>query len=313
MSAGSSGAVVAVKAISGGWIKTALAWRVEPPLADGDVVVVQTDAGPVLAEVVARPSAWTARRPATEQSPRILRRATDQDQALRQRHEQREREAFRVCVMKIRERGLAMKLTRVEQMFDGSRLVFFFTSDDRVDFRELVRELASDYKTRIELRQIGVRDEARRVDGYGICGRRQCCNTFIGDFAPISTSHAREQDLSLNPTKISGNCGRLLCCLRYEVEQYAVNRKRFPRVGSTVETVHGPGTIERIDYFREEAVLTNAEGVSFRAKQEEIVRVQAAPGREPHARRVIAEGIPTNGEISDEEALKRLDEPEGLN
>jgi len=226
MSAGSSGAVVAVKTISGGWIKTALAWRVEPPLADGDVVVVQTDAGPVLAEVVARPSAWTARRPATEQSPRVLRRATDLDQALRQRHEQREREAFRVCVMKIRERGLAMKLTRVEQMFDGSRLVFFFTSDDRVDFRELVRELASDYKTRIEMRQIGVRDEAKLLTGYGTCGRPLCCSTWLKSFDPISIKMAKQQDLALNPSRLSGLCGRLKCCLRYELNHAAAGATR---------------------------------------------------------------------------------------
>jgi cell fate regulator YaaT (PSP1 superfamily) len=236
MSAGSSGAVVAVKTIPNGWIKTALACQMEPPLADGDVVVVQTDAGPVLAGVVARPSAWTDRRPATGQSPRILRRATDQDQALRQRHEQREREAFRVCVMKIRERGLAMKLTRVEQVFDGSRLVFFFTSDDRVDFRALVRELASDYKTRIELRQIGVRDEAKLLTGYGTCGRPLCCSTWLKSFDPISIKMAKQQDLALNPSRLSGLCGRLKCCLRYELNHTAAVATRdeaFP--GSTGE------------------------------------------------------------------------------
>jgi len=133
---------------------------------------VQTDSGPALASVLARPAVVMTRQPAHDQGPRVLRRATGQDQALRARHEQREREAFRLCVMKIRERGLAMKLARVEQLFDGSRLVFFFTSEERVDFRELVRELASEFKTRIELRQIGVRDEARLLSGYGTCGRR---------------------------------------------------------------------------------------------------------------------------------------------
>jgi cell fate regulator YaaT (PSP1 superfamily) len=226
MSAGWSGAVVAVKTIPGGWVKTALACQAEPPLADGDVVVVQTDAGPVLAAVVARPSALTGRTPATGQSPRVLRRATSQDQALRQRYEQREREAFRVCVMKIRERGLAMKLTRVEQMFDGSRLVFLFTSDDRVDFRELVRELASEYKTRIELRQIGVRDEAKLLTGYGTCGRPLCCSTWLKSFEPISIKMAKQQDLALNPSRLSGLCGRLKCCLRYELNHVAVAATR---------------------------------------------------------------------------------------
>jgi cell fate regulator YaaT (PSP1 superfamily) len=226
MSAGLSGAVVAVKTIPGGWIKTALACQVEPPLADGDVVVVQTDAGPVLAAVVARPSALTGRQPTTGQSPRVLRRATFQDQALRQRYEQREREAFRVCVMKIRERGLAMKLTRVEQMFDGSRLVFLFTSDDRVDFRELVRELASEYKTRIELRQIGVRDEAKLLTGYGTCGRPLCCSTWLKSFEPISIKMAKQQDLALNPSRLSGLCGRLKCCLRFELNHVAASATR---------------------------------------------------------------------------------------
>jgi cell fate regulator YaaT (PSP1 superfamily) len=242
MSAGSSGAVVAVKTIPSGWIKTALACQVEPPLADGDVVVVQTDAGPVLAGVVARPSAWTDRRPATGQSPRILRRATEQDHALRQRHEQREREAFRVCVMKIRERGLAMKLTRVEQMFDGSRLVFLFTSDDRVDFRALVRELASDYKTRIELRQIGVRDEAKLLTGYGTCGRPLCCSTWLKSFDPISIKMAKQQDLALNPSRLSGLCGRLKCCLRYELNHTAAVATRDEALpGSTGEGAQAAG------------------------------------------------------------------------
>jgi cell fate regulator YaaT (PSP1 superfamily) len=221
MSAGSSGAVVAVRTIPNGWIKTAFACDVQPPLADGDIVVVQTDAGVVLAGVVARPSVLTERQPVTPHSLRILRRATPQDHSIRQRHEQREREAFRICVMKIRERGLAMKLTRVEQTFDGSRLVFSFTSDDRVDFRELVRELASEYKTRIELRQIGVRDEAKILTGYGTCGRPLCCSSWLKSFDPISIKMAKQQDLALNPSRLSGLCGRLKCCLRFELNHVA--------------------------------------------------------------------------------------------
>ena len=180
----------------------------------------------MLASVVARPSAIACKCGCPEQAPRILRRATHQDQSLRQRHEQREREAFRLCVMKIRERGLAMKLTRVEQLFDGSRLVFFFTSDERVDFRELVRELASEYKTRIELRQIGVRDEARLLAGYGTCGRPLCCSTWLKAFEPVSIKMAKQQDLALNPSRLSGLCGRLKCCLRYELNHAAAATSR---------------------------------------------------------------------------------------
>jgi cell fate regulator YaaT (PSP1 superfamily) len=228
----------------------------------------------------------------------ILRPATKDDLQLYEQNRINEMLFKREVIGLIRRHGLIMKIVDCEIQHDGHKITFFFTADQRVDFRSLVRDLASRYRTRIELRQIGVRDEARRVDGYGICGQRQCCNTFIGEFAPISTSHAREQDLSLNPTKISGNCGRLLCCLRYEADQYASTRRRFPRVGSTIETI--------------QAVLSNAEGVSFRAKPEEIVRVQAAPGREA-AKRTVVEKTVDKGDHVDEEELKRLDEPENLN
>jgi cell fate regulator YaaT (PSP1 superfamily) len=217
MSAGDSGAVVAVKTIPGGSVRAAFVADIQPPLADGDAVLLQTDSGPVLGRVVSSPPAQLARHAMTDQSPRVVRRATAQDRYLRQRHEQREREAFRVGVMKIRERGLAMKLTRVEQLFDASRLVFYFTAEDRVDFRELVRELASEFKTRIELRQIGVRDEARLITGYGTCGRPLCCSTWLKSFEPVSIKMAKQQDLALNPSRLSGLCGRLKCCLRYEL------------------------------------------------------------------------------------------------
>jgi cell fate regulator YaaT (PSP1 superfamily) len=226
MSAGTPGAFVAVKVIPGGWIRAALACAAEPPLADGDLVVVQTDSGVALASVLARPTVLMERYPPNDQAPRILRRASNQDQALRVRHDQREREAFRLCVMKIRERGLAMKLARVEQLFDASRLVFFFTSEERVDFRELVRELASEFKTRIELRQIGVRDEARLLSGYGTCGRPLCCSTWLKSFEPVSIKMAKQQDLALNPSRLSGLCGRLKCCLRYELNHGAAAAPR---------------------------------------------------------------------------------------
>ncbi len=242
MSAGVPGAFVAVKAIPGGWIRTVLACAAEPPLADGDLVVVQTDSGPALASVVARPSVILNHHPLSEQGPRLLRRASGQDQALRARHELREREAFRLCVMKIRERGLAMKLARVEQLFDGSRLVFFFTSEERVDFRELVRELASEFKTRIELRQIGVRDEARLLSGYGTCGRPLCCSSWLKSFEPVSIKMAKQQDLALNPSRLSGLCGRLKCCLRYELNHGAAQARRDePYPGSSGDGPAGTG------------------------------------------------------------------------
>jgi len=217
MSVAVPGARVTVKTIPAGAVRIAVADGVEPPLSEGESVVLQADGAPIIGRVVSMPTELRDRRPVTEHTPRVARRATAQDQYLRQRHEQREREAFRIGVMKIRERGLAMKLTRVEQLFDGSRLVFFFTAEDRVDFRELVRELASEFKTRIELRQIGVRDEARLLTGYGTCGRPLCCSTWLKSFDPISIKMAKQQDLALNPSRLSGLCGRLKCCLRFEL------------------------------------------------------------------------------------------------
>lgn len=184
----------------------------------GDRVIVQTDSGPALGTVVRSPSEVDRRRrPAPDSPHRVVRIATREDVAARMKHQNREREAFRVAMLKIRERGLSMKLTRVEQAFDGSKLVFYFTADGRIDFRELVKELATEFRTRIELRQIGVRDEAKLLGGYGTCGRPLCCTTWLNSFEPVSIKMAKQQDLSLNPSKLSGLCGRLKCCLRYEL------------------------------------------------------------------------------------------------
>jgi cell fate regulator YaaT (PSP1 superfamily) len=184
----------------------------------GDQVVVRTDAGPAVATVVrSAPQVDERRRPPSDSPKRVVRMATHDDVVTRLKQEQREQEAHRVAVLKIREHGLGMRLTRVEHAFDGSKLVFYFTADGRVDFRDLVRELASEFHTRIEMRQIGVRDEAKLLGGYGTCGRPLCCTTFLQSFQPVSIKMAKQQDLSLNPSKLSGLCGRLKCCLRYEL------------------------------------------------------------------------------------------------
>jgi cell fate regulator YaaT (PSP1 superfamily) len=184
----------------------------------GEKVIVNAEQGHTVGTVVpsVRPLE-EKRRPPADSGQKVVRLASRDDIVARLKQEQREREAYRVALLKIRERGLAMKLTRVEQIFDGSRLVFYFTSDSRVDFRELVRELASEFHTRIEMRQIGVRDEAKMLGGYGSCGRPLCCTTFLTSFEPVSIKMAKQQDLSLNPSKLSGLCGRLKCCLRYEL------------------------------------------------------------------------------------------------
>jgi cell fate regulator YaaT (PSP1 superfamily) len=216
MSAGASGAIVTVKTVPGYSVRAMVPPEFETSLVDGELVVVQIDGAPVLGRIVRTAGVIEARCSRGEPC-RVVRRATNQDIYLRQRHSQRELDALRVATMKVRERALAMKLVRVEQSFDGSRLVFYFTAEERVDFRELVRELASEYKTRIELRQIGVRDEAKLLTGYGTCGRPLCCTSFLKTFDPISIKMAKQQDLALNPSRLSGLCGRLKCCLRYEL------------------------------------------------------------------------------------------------
>jgi cell fate regulator YaaT (PSP1 superfamily) len=185
----------------------------------GDAVVVQAEGGAAVGTLVRSIPQIVARRQQNGDTPppRVVRIASHDDIVLRLKHEQREREAMRIAMLKIRERGLGMKVTRVEQLFDGSRLVFYFTADGRVDFRELVRELATEFRTRIEMRQIGVRDEAKMIGGYGTCGRPLCCTTFLTSFEPVSIKMAKQQQLSLNPSKLSGQCGRLKCCLRYEL------------------------------------------------------------------------------------------------
>ncbi|MCY4658661.1 MAG: regulatory iron-sulfur-containing complex subunit RicT [Acidobacteria bacterium] len=194
----------------------------EPPLVPGDAVVVQRGEQRSYATVTRTVPQIAARKaPPAMSTDKVVRRATQQDVTTRLRHQHREREAQRVAVMKIRERSLPMKLVRVEQLFDSPRLVFYFTAEGRVDFRELVRELALAFRCRIEMRQVGARDEAKLVGGYGTCGRPLCCTTWLPGFAPVSIKMAKRQNLSLNPSRLSGLCGRLKCCLRYELPNAA--------------------------------------------------------------------------------------------
>ena len=181
----------------------------------------------------------------------LVRVATENDDRTYAYNKTREKNAFEVCQKKIAERGLDMKLVRVESNFDGSKIIFFFTSDGRVDFRELVRDLAGVFRARIELRQIGVRDEAKMLGGLGICGRPFCCSQFLDDFVPVSIKMAKTQNLSLNPTKISGTCGRLMCCLKYEQEAYEDLLKTAPKNESFVDTPDGRGTVTEVNLLRQ--------------------------------------------------------------
>ena len=166
-------------------------------------------------------------------------------------NKKKEKEAFKICEDKIKKYKLDMHLTDVEYKFDNSKILFYFTADGRIDFRELVKDLASIFKTRIELRQIGVRDEVKRIGGNGVCGRELCCCSFLNDFETVSIKMAKEQNISLNPSKISGNCGRLMCCLKYEQDVYEDKLKRLPKIGSTVKTVDGEGIVDSIETLKE--------------------------------------------------------------
>jgi len=196
------------------------------------------------------------RRPEPEENvvqplKRVIRIATEEDAHQRELNKVREREAFGICIEKIKAHGLDMKLIEVELTFDQNKIIFYFTSDGRVDFRELVKDLASIFRIRIELRQIGVRDEAKILNGVGICGRTLCCATFLGEFQPVSIKMAKEQNLSLNPTKISGICGRLMCCLKYEEDTYEYLNRGLPNVGDTVRTQDGEGEVLSVNVLRQ--------------------------------------------------------------
>ncbi len=208
----------------------------------GDGVIVETARGLEFGEVVQAPKEVEEHEIVAPLKP-VTRVATDEDRRMRAQFAAKESEAFDICLEKIAAHGLDMKLVDVEYTFNGSKVVFYFTADERVDFRELVKDLAYSLKTRIELRQIGVRDEAKMLGGIGPCGRLVCCKSFLDDFRPVSIKMAKEQNLSLSPTKISGLCGRLMCCLQYEQSAYEEIRSLMPKPGKEVNTVDGVGVV----------------------------------------------------------------------
>ena len=215
----------------------------------GDHVIVETARGLEYGEVLLQA---TEVRDNEIVAPlkNVVRIATSQDAQQAEINRKKEKDAFRICNEKIAKHGLEMKLIEVEYTFDANKILFYFTSGGRVDFRELVKDLAAIFKTRIELRQIGVRDEAKLLGGYGICGRCLCCASHLGDFLPVSIKMAKEQSLSLNPTKISGSCGRLMCCLKYEQENYEELIKITPREGAIVKTPDGKGVVISSQFLR---------------------------------------------------------------
>ena len=201
---------------------------------------------------------------------KIIRVATNKDKKQHEENKEKEKEALKICEKKIKEHGLDMKLTDVEYKFDRSKLLFFFKADGRIDFRDLVKDLAAIFKTRIELRQIGVRDEVKNLGGNGMCGRELCCCSFLGNFETVSIKMAKEQNISLNPSKISGNCGRLMCCLKYEQEVYEEKEKRLPHVGAIVKTPDGVGEVDNVETLKEAVRVRIKDGDIFKQKRYEV-------------------------------------------
>ena len=241
----------------------------------GDLVVVENDRGPALG-TVARASTPDAERRGPERLQKVLRKADQRDLARDELNRQRERDARRLCLGRIRERRLAMKLVRVEYYFDASKAVFYFCADGRVDFRELVRDLAQALHTRIEMKQIGARDEAKLIGGVGPCGRELCCSTWLREFQAVSVKMAKEQGLSLNPSKLSGMCGRLKCCLRYEYQTYLEMRRDLPRVGARVSSVKGDGEVVRQNVLKQTAIIRRADDhVEVEVTLEDLVEKRA--------------------------------------
>jgi len=252
--------------------------RVKP----GDEVIIETAKGPEFG-VCCRGNAQVEDDKVVKPLRPLLRLADEKDKAAIQRNREREKEAMKICAEKIEAYKLEMELVRCECSFDGNKLLFFFTSENRVDFRALVKDLAATLHSRIELRQIGVRDESKLIGGLGICGRPYCCNAFLEQFQPVSIKMAKTQGLSLNPVKISGACGRLMCCLKYEQCAYEDAVQRLPKNESFVETPDGVGNITSVDYLRERVTvrLEDAPEAPMTYAADEIRVVRSGKGRRP--------------------------------
>lgn len=240
-------------------------------------VIVETERGKSIGLVVKGPFEIDD-RDVPEGLKTVLRKAVPEDLESAARHRAKEKDAFDLCLRRIRERGMEMKLVKVEYLFDGSKAIFYFTADGRIDFRELVKDLAHAFHTRIEMRQIGVRDEAGMVGGLGICGRELCCSSFLREFEPVSVKMAKEQNLALNPTKISGQCGRLLCCLAYEFETYCTLRKCLPKCGKRVSCGSVEGEVVKLNILDGTVTVKTDDNHEVIVRGDEV-KVESTPER----------------------------------
>lgn len=240
-------------------------------------VIVETEQGLALGWVVLEPWEPDPGSLPQEGLKRLVRKATKEDLERAQKLKDQEAEAKKVCLELIREYELPMKLVNVESLFDGNKLIFYFTAENRVDFRRLVKELAKRFRCRVEMRQIGVRNEAKIIGGLGSCGRELCCSTFLRQFETVSVRMAKDQNLSLNPLKLSGVCGRLMCCLAYEHQMYLDLKRRFPSCRKWVSTSRGVGRVKRINVLTDRVVIEDLEGKELEVALEEIIQI--LPGK----------------------------------
>ncbi len=263
----------------------------------GGFVVVETARGTELGEVVIAPCEINKER-VVKPLKSVIRVANEKDMQIRNNNKQKEKNAFAICNEQIKKHGLEMKLVEVEYTFDGSKVLFYFTADGRVDFRDLVKDLAAIFKIRIELRQIGVRDETKSIGSIGVCGRALCCTQFLGEFEPVSIKMAKEQGLSLNPAKISGACGRLMCCLKYEQENYEELLRITPKVGAVVRTPDGKGEVESVNLLRGMVKVKIDDNKEKALQEYPVKKVKVLKGGRRHEQKE---------EKIDEEMLKKLE------
>lgn len=272
----------------------------------GDKVIVETSQGEEFGEVMI-PNRYVEDEKIIAPLKKVIRIANYRDKKHYEECKRIEKEAFEVCQKKIKEHRLRMNLTDVECKFDNSKILFYFTADGRIDFRELVKDLAAIYKTRIELRQIGVRDEVKRIGGNGVCGRELCCCSFLSDFEAVSIKMAKEQNMSLNPAKISGNCGRLMCCLKYEDEVYTEKLKRLPNIGAIVKTEDGEGEVDGIETLKErvKVKMKNEDGDGYIYKRYDAKDVKVI--KDTVREQMDEEEIAHKKELEELEKLEEMD------
>ena len=278
----------------------------------GDKVIVETTQGEELAEVLIS-NRYVEDEKIIAPLKKVVRIANNRDIKRYDECRKIEKEAFDICKQKIKEHKLNMTLTEVECKFDNSKVIFYFTADGRIDFRDLVKDLAAIYRTRIEMRQIGVRDEVRRIGGNGVCGRELCCCTFLSDFEAVSIKMAKEQNISLNPSKISGNCGRLMCCLKYENEVYEDKLKRLPNVGAIVKTEDGEGEVDGVETLKERVKVKfkteDGEGYTYKRYDAKDIKVIKDVAKE----RIDEEELENKKELEELEKLEKEDEKNSEN